>query len=114
MPPKKTTPTPAVPGVDIPVPGFNDIRPHMRTPREGHGVLNYVQPVNFVGDFGAPRDAMTDWRGTQSPASPTFRAGVPQGVSAEKRGEEQAARIHTGITSAERRKKTTQDMPEGK
>jgi hypothetical protein len=103
----KKTRSPEVPGVDIPVPGFNEIRPHMRTPRsEEHGVLKYVQPVNFVGDFGAPRDANTDWRGTRSPASPTFKAGVPMGVNAAKVTEEQSARIHTGITASERKSKT--------
>src|SRR5437867_2717100 len=99
---KKSTQT----GPDIVVPGHNELRPHMRSPREGHGVLNYVQPVNFVGDMGAPRDAQTPWRGTKSPASPTFKAGVPLGVNPEPHAEEESARIHTGITASERRKKT--------
>ena len=97
---------PTQPGFDMVVPGKDELRPHMRTPREGHGVLNYVQPVNFVGDMGAPRDALTDWRGTKSPSSPTFRAGEPRGVNPAAHGEEESARIHTGVTAPERRKKT--------
>lgn len=93
------------PGFDVPVPG-SELRPHQRDAREDRGVLKYVQPVNFVMDLGAPRDALVDWRGTMSPASPTFTAGVVQGVNASPKPETKSARIHTGITASERKSKT--------
>ena len=98
---------PKVPGFDIPVPGENELRPHHRDQREDKGVLSHVQPVNMVMDFGAPRDALTDWRGVPSPASATFKAGVVAGVNPSMKPEEKTARIHTGITASERSKKQT-------
>ena len=92
------------PGLDIPLPG-KELRPHLRNPREGHGVLNYVQPVSFVGDMGAPRDTLTDWRGTKSPASAQFVAGVAGTINPSPKTEEQSGRIQTGVTASERRKK---------
>jgi hypothetical protein len=71
--------------------------------------LRYVQPVNFVADLGAPRDDMVEWRGTPSPASPTFKAGVVRGINPSAKPEEQAARVHPGITASERSKKFTQE-----
>ena len=98
---------PKVPGFDIPVPGPDELRPHHRDQRDDKGKLSHVQPVNYVMDLGAPRDALVDWRGVQSPASPTFKAGVVAGVNPSMKPEEKAARIHGGITASERSKKQT-------
>ena len=84
----------------------DDLRPNMRDATPEKGALAYVKPVQFVMDLGAPRDALTEWRGTPSPSSPTFRAGVPGGVNPSAKPEEESAHIHTGITAFERTKKT--------
>jgi hypothetical protein len=102
-----------VPGFDLPVPGRNELRPNERDKTPEKGPLAYVKPSAMVYDLGAPRDELTYWRGTPSPASPTFKAGVPLGVNPSVKPEEEAARIHTGIVAGERSKKTTEEGRKG-
>jgi len=96
---------PTPPGFEMPVPGKDELRPNERDRTPEKGKLQYVKPVQAVYDLGAPRDELTYWRGTPSPASPTFRAGVPLGVNPSAKPEEEAARIHSGITAGERSQK---------
>jgi hypothetical protein len=95
------------PGFDMPVPGKDELRPNMRDCTPEKGALEYVKPAAMVQDFGAPRDALTMWRGTPSPASPTFKAGVPLGVNPDAKPEQQSQPIQTGMTWPNRNKKTT-------
>ena|SRR5258706_10402593 len=99
---------PKVPGVDIPVPGKDALRPNARDARtEVTPVLKYARAVSMVMDFGAPRDAMSDWRGTPSPSSPTFRAGVPPTATPTSKPEPGNVPIQPGITIGDRRSKVT-------
>jgi hypothetical protein len=102
-----------VPGFKIPVPGKDELRPNMRDATPEKGALSHIKPVAMVHDMGAPRDDLTYWRGTPSPSSPTFRAGVPRGVNPSAKPEEKAARIHSGIVAGERSKKTTEEGRKG-
>lgn len=91
----------------INVDDLGDLRPNQRDGTPEKGPLAYVKPVNFVMDAGAPRDALTDWRGTPSPASPTFKAGRPDVLNRSPKTEEQSVRTQPGIVGSERSKKTT-------
>ena len=69
-------------GVDIPVPYKNDLRPNQRNAKPAIGgsrdVLRFAQPTQSCGDLGSPP---TDYfQGSQSPASPQFRAVNPSGT----------------------------------
>lgn len=87
-----------VPGPNIPVPGHDELRPNDRDASVERGYLAHARPVQFVQDFGAPRDALTDWRGVPSPASPTFKAGVPKGVNPGVKPEPKSMPIQAGRT----------------
>ena len=86
----------------------NSLRPHMRDATPEKGVLSHIKPVAMVHDMGAPRDELTYWRGTPSPSSAEFRAGVPRGINPSAKPEEESLRIHAGITASERSKKTSE------
>ena len=62
----------------IDVPGADDLRPHAKNVKPAfapqRGALKFAQPIQMVGDFGAPDG---DWYGSQSPASGTFTAPLP-------------------------------------
>jgi len=70
-------------GVDIPVPYKNDLRPNQRNAKPAiitgpRDVLRFAQPTQHCGDLGSPP---TDFfQGSQSPASPQFRAENPSGT----------------------------------
>jgi hypothetical protein len=90
----------------LPVAGKDEMRPNARDARtEVTPTLKYCRPVSMVMDFGAPRDAMSDWRGAPSPSLPTFRAGTPPTMPTSK-PEPGNVPIQPGITIGDRRGKT--------
>ena len=97
---------PKTPGFKIPVPGKDELRPNMRDCDPSKGPNGYAKPVGFVMDLGAPRDSMTDWVGVRSPASATFKAGVPMGVNPSAKPGQATLPIQTGRTWPNRDKKT--------
>jgi hypothetical protein len=97
------------PGFDYPVPGRDELRPNMRSCNPADGPLAYAKPNQTVMDLGAPRGSLDDWIGVKSPASATFKAGVPMGINPSPKPEEQSAHIQTGITWPNRNKK---DVPQ--
>lgn len=94
----------------LPVPGKDQLRPNARDARPdvANPALKYVQPVRMVHDYGAAHDDMTWWRGTPSPSSPTFKAGVPPTMTPASKPEPGNVPIQPGITVGDRRGKTTQ------
>lgn len=89
------------------VPGHNEMRPHMRDISPDANNIEYCRPVSHVMDLGAPRDALTYWRGVASPSSPEFKAGEPYGINPSGKPEEQSVHIQTGITWPNRDEKDT-------
>lgn len=94
------------PGLGGDVPGRNEMRPHQRDAAKDRGVLKYVQPFQMVHDLGAPRDALTSWRGAPSPASAEWPKGQP---TSSAKAEQKALPIQTGVVAARRDRKTVEE-----
>jgi hypothetical protein len=60
-------------------------------------------------DLGAPRDALTYWRGVASPSSPEFVAGRPRGVNPSAKPEPESHPIQIGLTEMDRNRKDVPD-----
>ena len=91
------------------VPGHNEMRPNMRDQEPDANNMAYCRPVSHVMDLGAPRDALTYWRGVASPASAEFKAGTPYGVNPSGKPEPKSMPIQIGRMNYHRDEK---DVPE--